>query len=337
MRTRIVPALLLAILAGSPLWAQEWAGKMFETTTHDFGSVAPNSKTEYEFKLKNRYVKDVHIASVRSSCGCTSPRIKKAWLKTHEEGAIIAKINTDTFRDSKGATLTVTIDRPLPAQVQLHVKVFIRDYDFSIRPRSIQLGSVEQGTAVEETLEVRFTGRTDLRIVGVRSANDHLSGKVSQVRSGSGEVSYLVRVRLDENAPAGYLQNHLMLVANDQRQTEIPVLVAGRVMSKLTVSPASLNLGPVMPGQKVRKQLLVQGKKPFRIKGVTADGDRFEFGTPPDAAPKAFHLIPVTYTAGGDPGKVVRTIRIETDLGDAPTELHASALVLPEEEAEQEK
>ena len=61
MRTHIASVLLLTILTGSPVFAQQWATKMFETTAHDFGSVARDSKTEYDFKLKNIYVEDVSV------------------------------------------------------------------------------------------------------------------------------------------------------------------------------------------------------------------------------------------------------------------------------------
>ena len=72
-----------------------WAEKMFETTEHNFGSVARGAKTEFEFKLKNIYVEDVHIESVRSSCGCTTPSIKTEMLKTYETGAIVARRNAE--------------------------------------------------------------------------------------------------------------------------------------------------------------------------------------------------------------------------------------------------
>ena len=107
--------LLLTLLMGSTASAQDWARKMFETTNHDFGSVARGAKAEHEFVLKNIYLEDVHIVAVRSSCGCTTPRIAKEWLKTYEQGAIIAHYNTGSFLGRKGATLSVTIDKPFYA------------------------------------------------------------------------------------------------------------------------------------------------------------------------------------------------------------------------------
>ena len=90
------------VLAASAASAQQWATSMFETTRHDFGTVAAGAKTEFEFPLKNTYIEDVHVASVHASCSCTTPSIKKEWLKTYEKGAIVAVFNTRTFSGSRG-------------------------------------------------------------------------------------------------------------------------------------------------------------------------------------------------------------------------------------------
>ena len=326
MVRKAILALQLAALAASPLFGQEWARKMFETTSHDFGEIARGAKAEYEFVLKNIYVKDVRIAGVRVSCGCTTPRIKKSLLKTYEKGAIVASINSSNFFGRQSSTITVTIDEPGYAQVRLHVKVFIQP-DVVLRPAGVELGSVDQGTPVEKSISVSCTRRRDWRILEVKSPNPHLSGEVVETaRQGSG-VSYKLRVRLDEHAPPGYINDHLILVTNDHRSKQLPVMVQGRVLPAITVSPSPLFLGTVQFGQKVSKRLVVRGKTPFRITSFTADCDCFEFPASVAGAAKPLHLVPVDFVARGKTGKVVGTIRIETDLEDAAAELSAYAVV----------
>ena len=65
MVRKTVLSLLLTVLCGSPLIAEGWAEKMFDSTRHDFGSVARDAKAEFRFVLTNIYVEDVHIAGVR--------------------------------------------------------------------------------------------------------------------------------------------------------------------------------------------------------------------------------------------------------------------------------
>lgn len=119
----------------SPAGAADWAEKMFQATSHDFGAVPRAAKVEYEFVLKNIYKEDVHIAGVRSSCGCTSPHISKDWLKTYEKSSIVAVFNTRTFSGQRAARLTVTIDKPFYAEVELQVRGYIRT-DVVLNPAS---------------------------------------------------------------------------------------------------------------------------------------------------------------------------------------------------------
>jgi hypothetical protein len=326
MIRRVAFAALLTVLVGSPAAAQQWAEKMFETNTHDFGSIARGAKAEFEFTLTNIYVEDVHIANVRSSCGCTIVSIKQPTLKTYEKGAIVAQINSRAFMGRKGATITVTIDKPFYAEVQLHSRVYIRS-DVVFNPGSVDLGTIDQGQPVDREVDVNYAGRGDWQIVAVKSANPHISGELVQTQRASGIVGYKLKVHLDEKAPPGYLHDHVVLVTDDHQSTEIPLAVEGLIQPSITVSPTSLFMGVVHPGDKVTKQLVIQAKKPFRILSISCDDKSFQFDTSRDTTAKSLHLVPVTFVAGKEAGKVLKTIRIETDLGNTLPELSAHAVV----------
>jgi hypothetical protein len=317
----------LVLVPSASLPAQEWARKMFQTLEHDFGVVVRGAKAEFEFVLTNPYVEDVHIASVRSSCGCTTPRIKKEWLKTYESSAIVATFNTHLFIGSKGATLTVVFDKPYYAEVQLQVRGYIRS-DVVFSPASVELGEVEPGSPVERKLDIHYAGRNDWQILEVRTPHPALKTQLVETARGGGQVRYQLTVRCEGQLPTGYYQDHLILVTNDPVSNQLPVLVEGRIRSGITVSPASLFLGVVAPGQKITKQVVVRASKPFRILSVHADAECFQITLPPDRTPKTVHVIPITFIAGKEPGKVSHTIQIETDLDSQSTpSLSAYAVV----------
>ena len=61
-------------------------------------------------------------------------------MKTYEKGAIVATFNTNSFHGQRGATLTVIIDKPFYAEVQLHVRGYIRsDVGGRARQRPVRL------------------------------------------------------------------------------------------------------------------------------------------------------------------------------------------------------
>ncbi len=326
MLQKLALTIVLAIASATPCFGQEWARKMFKVTDHDFGFVARGAKAEYRFTFENPYLEDVHVAGVRTSCGCTTPTVETPSLKTYEQGAILAHFNTDSFQGSRGATLTITFDKPFYAEVQVQVRGFIRS-DVVVEPGSVQFGSIDQGTGYTQTATVNYAGRDDWKIVDVKSANPHITAQVTEGPQSYGKKSYQLKVLVDGATPAGYLNEHLMLVTNDSAGQQIPVLVEGRVVPGISVMPTALFMGVVQPGQKVTKQLVVKGKKPFKILDVSCDDKSFQFDTSKIGEAKELHLIPVTFTAGVDAGKVVKSIKIKTDQGDMTPELAAYAVV----------
>lgn len=326
MKRILIPVAIVTLLALNSSYGQQWAEKMFEDRSHDFGSVARDAKMEYRFKLKNIYMEDVHITSVDSSCGCATPRIEKPLLKTYEEGAIVAKLNTDRLRGHQSSTITVAIDKPRVARVQLHVKAYIYG-EVLFDPPAVELGSVDQGESVEKVVSVTYTRGTQWRILEAKSSNPHLSAEVVEQKREGGKVTYELRAWLDEGAPVGYVRDCLVLVTNDSRAKEIPLTVEGQVMGSLTASPSSLFLGVLKPGDSVRKQIVVRAKKPFVVKSIKTDCDCFAFEIPEPAEAKPLHLVPVTFTARREPGSVSRTLRIETDLPGITAEVAAVGVV----------
>ena len=225
-------------------------------------------------------------------------------LKTHETAAIVAKINTDRFQGQKGATLTVTFDKPFHAQVQLQTRVYIRS-DVVFSPGSVEVGAVSEGQAVDRQVAVAHAGRSDWQILDVICPNPHLSATFEEISRGGGSARYQISVHLDESAPIGYLNEHLVLKTNDHNRTQVPLPVQGRIDPSIVVSPPSLFMGNVEPGQTVTKNIVLRGAKPFRVVSVRCADERFKFEVPESSAePKTVHVIPVTFVGGTNSGKL---------------------------------
>lgn len=312
MRRTAALSLLLILLTASIGSAQEWARKMFSDTSHDFGKVAKGAKVQHRFKFKNIYEEPIHVASVRSSCGCTSVDITKRDLKTWETSEVIANFNTNAFLGHHSATLTVTIDKPYYAEVQLQVYGNIR-HDIVLQPGSVELGSIDAGKTAEKAIAITHTGRGDWKILDVRSANTNFEVEANERQRNHGNVTYDLIVRLKGSAPPGYINDQLFLITNDSMAPQIPVDVEGRVVAPIQVNPSSLSLGSLKPGQTVTKHVVVRGNKPFKVLGVDCE-DCIQVDLPKEA--RNAQAIPITFTAGDKPGKVVKKIKIRTDMGD---------------------
>jgi hypothetical protein len=300
----------LAVAGGPAAHAQEWARKMFRETSHDFGTVAAGARAEHRFVVTNLFKETVHIQHASANCECVRAIVTRSTLHSRESAEVIAVLDTTNFKGQRNVAVTVTIDQPFPAQVQLRVAGFIRS-DVVFSPGSVNFGQVRFGSKAERLIDVLYAGRTEWEIVDVRTANPHLEAELYEKRRGGGQVEYRMLVRLTADAPLGYLKDQLSIVTNDGQLARIPIDVEGKVESEVTVSPLPLVFGEVKAGEHVTKPVVVRGTRPFRITEVECD-DCFEVQTPKEA--KTYHLLRVTFRAQKS-GSVAGRIHIKTDLG----------------------
>jgi hypothetical protein len=320
------------LLCAAASRAQDWAKAMFDHTTHDFGAVARGAKAEHRFIVKNVYEEDLRIESVKSSCGCSTPRLSKQVLKTWETAEVVVTLDTRDFTGPKDATIFVKFAPPYVGEVQLHIHAKIRG-DIVVQPGAVQFGALGQGAGAEQTLAISYAGRNDWKIERVECADPHIETRLVETKRVPGEVGYSLLVKLKQDAPAGYLRDQLMLVTNDfdPRSSRVPVTVEGLVAAALTVRPSPLMMGVVPAGQPITRNLVIQGRAPFRILAVRSADDRFQCKPPADA--KTAHILPITFVSkdAAAPGKLSTKVRIETDLvGTGPVEVDVYVQVVSE-------
>ena len=298
-------------LSAQTSMAADWADAAFPIKTHDFGTVAVASKTEFTFPVVNTMGQPLHLSSVRASCGCTTPTIETAYVQPGQTGFVTAKFNTDTFRGKKGATVTIVIDQPMYAEVQLKVDGYIRS-DMVLFPGSLEFGRLTQGDAASKTTKVMYAGRSDWQIVDVRTNKPWLLPSVKETVREGGRVNYEIQLDVRGDAPEGYFQDEIVIVTNDRNKPNVPLKVSGQVESILSLSPQSIALGSLKPGETVTSRLVLMGKEPFKVGSVTAVGWEVECDTSDKA--KKVHVLRPKFSFVGDlagPSKAV--LLIETD------------------------
>lgn len=305
-------ATTLVSLVSNSAFAQQWARDMFSEMDHDFGIVPRGSKTEFEFKFTNKYKENVHVASVRTSCQCTLPRVGKGELKTYEEGSIIAEFNTRAFIGPRAAVVTVVFDRPFYAEVQLNVKGNIRS-DIVPEPGEIQFGEVDQGEEKTTNVKISYAGTANWEITDVRSANLHLAVKMEGKTKNGGKTEYAMQVRLKGDAPAGELADEIILVTNEAQFNLVTLPVRANVIPPLSM-PASVELGTIKVGQSTKNRVFIKSKIPFKIEKVECDDPRFVFTAP--EGEKMAHFIPFEFTSDDKTGAFRQKITVHTTLAN---------------------
>lgn len=312
---------VFSLVSTAKVHAENWADKMFAETSHDFRTVGRGTKCEFHFELTNKYEEDVHIAAVRSSCGCTSPSITKDTLKTHETGAVVATFNTSSFIGQKSATITVVFDKPFYAETQLKVSGFIRT-DITFDPPEVAFGEFASGDAPEREIVITHSGNSNWRISDVRSHCESLQVRLSAPELTPGIVRYRMRVSMKDLMEEGEIHERLTLISNDRAFPTTEMDISGRVRSAISVSPAAVNLGSKPADAVIEKRLIVKGDEPFEIKDIVCSDQRFEFEIP--VGSKKVQFVKVRFKGDGTAGNIAQKIRIVTDL---PGDKSASCIV----------
>ncbi len=303
----------------SPTNAQQ-VSKMFEDADHDFGTVAKAATTEHRFYFTNPFPTPIHVKSVRTSCGCTTPSIVTENVEPGETGCILAVFNTKTHAGARAATVTVTFDKPTFTEVQLHVKGYIRT-DVVFKPGEAMFGKVPQGKARTQEILLEYAGKPDWQITHAQCNEPYLQVAVQETSRQSGRINYNLVATLDESAPAGPLQTEVLLHTNDRNVKTVSLRVTADVEAQLSISPNMLSLGEI-PTEILPKQVVVlRSKSPFKILGM--ESTLFELdATKLNSDSKSLHALPLVlklkdgqYTDA----EYRDSIRLLTDIKEQPS------------------
>ena len=80
---------------------------VFESTTHDYGTIAQNGNGNCEFRFTNKGKVPLVLSNVQASCGCTVPEWPKEPILPGKTSSIKVKYNTANI-GSFGKTITVS-------------------------------------------------------------------------------------------------------------------------------------------------------------------------------------------------------------------------------------
>lgn len=313
-----------AFVASASYWhcslhAQDWLRQAIplESRTHDFGTVARAAKTEHRFLIKNNSQTDIHLRSIRASCGCTTPIIETEWIKPGETGSVLARFNTGTFTGSKSATLTISIDKPYFTELQLNVKGYIRS-DVVLNPGEVNFGEIPVGEPKALDITLDYAGRSDWQLVRAESSLPFVDVRFEEISRNSGRVSYKISTSLSADAPLGSLQNHVLLKTNDRNLTTVPVRILASVQPPIQISPQELALGSVAPAEPVNQRLVIKSRSEFRILEITSEVAEIRFDASETAKQAHVLNLAIIPKAQAKDGHVSSEILIKTDLKDEP-------------------
>src|SRR4051794_21041086 len=120
MRRIILSWAAWALVALPAARAQNWVDSVLPERSFDAGTVARGSKVRHTFPLVNRLDQEIRIVNSKPKCGCTDVRIGAHVIPPGTQTTVEAIIDTTKFQGYKPSGLTLVLDRPTYAEVDLN-------------------------------------------------------------------------------------------------------------------------------------------------------------------------------------------------------------------------
>ncbi len=182
------PIIYAALLAFSVTAQAQLAWEKTELELHP---AAGDATAVGNFKYQNKGDKTVHIASVHTSCGCTTAGVKKEDVAPNETGEVTATFNIGGRTGVQQKTVTVTTDDPKQPSTVLTLKAVIAQ-PFELQPALVYW---ESGEAPKpKTITVKVSKETPIKTLDVVSSNPDFLIKVES-NPGAGEFRINVQPR----------------------------------------------------------------------------------------------------------------------------------------------
>jgi hypothetical protein len=296
----------LVVLSVAPLSAQDydWGKKMFDKHEINFGSVAKNADVVFKFQVKNIYKEAIQISSVSTSCGCISWQERTPiTIATGQTQELTIRLDTIRHQGDKHVTAFVSLLEPTrgsSAQVSIPVNGRIRQ-DVVLQTNLLNFGQVDQGKAMEHRMNVVYTGgRPDWMITQAKVNNPYLSTKVIEKSRVGGTANYDIVVTLKGDAPMAKLRDQMLIVTNDIGDVGYPVAVEAQVEPDIVVT--DVQFGQVTPGQPKTVNVVIRGKKPFKIEKIERAKQDESFKVKTTDAVSHVHMVPLTFTPSPEHG-----------------------------------
>jgi hypothetical protein len=306
-----------------------WANKFFlpdiaekrdqappPVVAHNFGEVPHGTLCTHTFTITNIYDTPIQIVEVRKSCTCLDFVPLAKVLQPNESGPFTVTMNAGKFVGANSQTFYVTFGPKFVSTAVVRVSA-VSKTDVAVNPGVVAFGTVSPGAKAAQTVKVEYKGRMrDWKITEAVAPHGPFDVQVSETSRGGplrGGCEYAVAVTLKANTPSGSLADQITLKTNDPANPVISLAVTGAIAVPLDVAPSRVRFEGVAVGQSASQRVLLRAARPFRILGVTGDGDGVTVELPSTMTPLPLHALTVKF----DPtrlGPVARELVIRTDL-----------------------
>ena len=200
----------------------------------DFGEAPSEESVQASFTLRNEGDESLHIAYVRSSCGCTTTALDQRDLAPGEETPLIATLSLKNRSGPQNKRLTIGSNDPghpdVPAIIQ---GIAIRH--LALRPSVIVLCSASQGQSITRTVDILSEDNTPFHILSIEASHPDLAVGITPVSPHACRLS----LTLPPTWPAGRIDESLRIHTDHPHAPLLACGIVGTMQTQETTHDAT--------------------------------------------------------------------------------------------------
>src|SRR5262249_2082688 len=157
MRHWVLTLATAAVLAAPAAAQTEWANKLFEETSKDFGTCPRGAQLKHSFKMTNIYKVPLEFTDVTPKCNCVTCTLTHKVLQPNEPGYLNIVMDGTRFTGHKAVNIQVRVGPQFVSTATVTVQAVARQ-DVTFNPGSVNFGVVARGQTPTQTIEVEYAG-----------------------------------------------------------------------------------------------------------------------------------------------------------------------------------
>jgi hypothetical protein len=285
--------------------------------TYDFGLLPQETVRKAEITIRNSGTEELQIYEVSSDCGCTVAQLPDSSLAPGDSTRMRVVLSTRHYTGSLTKHVFLKTNDPGAPKARLNLKAFIRAL-VSVRPSSLDFGSLARGETPTRTLTLTAAGDDSLRIGEIHLPLETFNVRREQKTVGDSTV-YRLHVQVRPDAPLGPFSATASIQTNLKGLRDLKVNVSGLIHGFFKVEPPRLPLGQIRQGAVRQRwvQLEAQREGLHRVLSASCSNQHLGVQIQPIEEGRIYRIV-VTVGADAPAERIRGTLLVHTDDPDQP-------------------
>lgn len=223
---QLIAVVLFVLCIGSNAVAQEPRFEISSAEFH-FGKVFEGDIVQHTFSFRNTGTAPLIINRVRSSCGCTVPRLSAEILAPGDTAEIEVNFDTARFRGQQVKTVYLYTNDPRREVIQLSLHGMVEQI-ITAEPSRIDYGVVKSGESAEIDVVLSSRIATPITLRSIRLTHPDMQAELSQDIVQPDSPATLT-LRVLPNQDRGRLSGYVVIATDHPSLPEMRIAVFGMV------------------------------------------------------------------------------------------------------------